>query len=105
MQRDKKSSEKEEPEVQVAITQEELGTGRVKGGDILRKQLAEVTSGMDVVDLEQLLAFAEFLKARQVARSFSHRTEGASQSTHSESSASSTEQDHPSPHLQSSDRH
>jgi hypothetical protein len=58
-----------------AITQEQLG-GRVgKSGDLQRKQIVEVMEGMVGRDLEKVLAFTEFLKARRVARSHALRAE------------------------------
>lgn len=60
-----------------AITQEQLGGRRGKGSDVLRKQLAEVTEGMPGRDLEKIVAFAEFLKARRAARSYSSRSDSS----------------------------
>jgi hypothetical protein len=60
-----------------AITQEQLGGRRSKGGDVLRKQLTEITEGMPGRDLEKVVAFAEFLKARRVARSYSQRADSS----------------------------
>lgn len=57
------------------ITQEQLGGRRTKGGDVLKKQLAEVTEGMPGRDLEKVVAFAEFMKARRAARSYSSRSD------------------------------
>lgn len=68
--------EEEEVAAAPAITQEQLG-GRRKGSDLVRKQLLEVTEGMPGRDLEKVLAFAEFLKARRAARSFSHRSDSS----------------------------
>ncbi len=48
---------------------------RNKGSDILRKQLSELIEGMAGRDLEKVVAFAEFLKARRAARSFSQRSD------------------------------
>lgn len=59
------------------ITQEQLGGRRSKGGDLLKKQLAEVTDGMPGRDLEKIVAFAEFLKARRAARSYSTRSDSS----------------------------
>ena len=55
------------------ITQEQLGGRRVKGSDLLKKQLVEIAEGMTSRDLEKVLAFSEFLKARRAARSYSSR--------------------------------
>jgi hypothetical protein len=64
----------EDPATQApAITQEQLGGRRTKGTDVLRKQLTEVTEAMPGRDIEKVVAFAEFLKARRAARSYSSR--------------------------------
>lgn len=67
----------EKAETAPAITQEQLGGRRSKGGDVLRKQLSEVMDGMSGRDLEKVLAFAEFLKARRAARTYSHRSDSS----------------------------
>ena len=56
-----------------AITQEQLGGRHLKSGDVQRRQLLEVIEGMVGRDMEKVLAFAEFLKARRSARTHSHR--------------------------------
>lgn len=54
------------------ITQEQLGGRRPsKGPELLRKQLQEVTDSMSNRDLEKVLVFAEFIKARRAAREYS----------------------------------
>lgn len=65
------------PEVEgaPAITQEQLGGRAGKSGDLQRKQIVEVMEGMVGRDLEKVLAFTEFLKARRVARSQTPRAE------------------------------
>ncbi len=50
---------------------------RNKGSEILRKQLSELADAMVGRDLEKVVAFAEFLKARRAARSFSQRGDSA----------------------------
>lgn len=57
------------------ITQEQLGGRPGKSGEIHRKQLLEVIDGMTSRDVEKVLAFAEFLKARRAARTYSGRIE------------------------------
>jgi hypothetical protein len=59
------------------ITQEQLGGRRSKSSDVLKKQLTEVTDGMPGRDLEKVVAFAEFLKARRAARSYSSRSDSS----------------------------
>jgi hypothetical protein len=48
---------------------------RRKGVDALRQQLREVVEGLGSRDLEKVIAFAEFVKARRAARGFSTRSE------------------------------
>lgn len=59
------------------ITQEQLGGRRSKGSDVYKKQLTEVVDGMAGRDIEKVLAFAEFLKARRAARSYSSRADSS----------------------------
>ncbi len=54
-----------EPEV---VTQQQLGGRRSRGSDTSKQQLLEVIDGMTARDLDKVLAFAEFLKARRSAR-------------------------------------
>lgn len=44
--------------------------------ELFRKQLGEIVETLGTRDLDKLVAFAEFLKARRVARSYSQRGEG-----------------------------
>jgi ribosomal protein L12E/L44/L45/RPP1/RPP2 len=46
---------------------------RRKGVDALRQQLREVVEGLGSRDLEKVIAFAEFVKARRAARGFAVR--------------------------------
>lgn len=46
------------------------------GSELFRKQLLEIVDGLTARDLDKLVAFAEFLKARRSARSYSQRGEG-----------------------------
>jgi hypothetical protein len=48
---------------------------RRKGVDALRQQLREVVEGLGSRDLEKVIAFAEFVKARRAARGFAGRPE------------------------------
>jgi hypothetical protein len=57
------------------ITQEALGGRRARTSDALRKQLDEVLDGIGARDLEKVLAFAEFVKARRAARTSPTRSE------------------------------
>jgi len=62
----------EEPSVTMAEARE---ARRQRNADALRKQLREVGEALGPRDLETLVAFAEFLKARRVARSFAYHQE------------------------------
>ena len=48
---------------------------RGRNPDVLRKHLREVIEALGPRDLDTLSAFAEFLKARRIARSFAHHHE------------------------------
>jgi hypothetical protein len=48
------------------------------GGELFRKQLLEIVDGLTARDLDKLVAFAEFLKARRSARSYSQRGDAGS---------------------------
>lgn len=65
------------PEATQSISQEQLGGRRPRSGELLRKQLLEVTDVMGVRELEKVLAFAEFVRARRAARAYTGRTEVA----------------------------
>ena len=56
---------------------EQLHARRNKSSEILRKQVIELAESMTGRDLEKVVAFAEFLKARRAARSFSQRGDSA----------------------------
>lgn len=55
------------------ITQEALGGRRGRSTDALHKQLEEVLDGLGARDLEKVLTFAEFVKARRAARTTAAR--------------------------------
>jgi hypothetical protein len=57
------------------ITQEALGGRRGRSTDALRKQVEDVLDTLGARDLEKVLTFAEFVKARRAARSV--RTDAA----------------------------
>ncbi|MCH2109932.1 MAG: UPF0158 family protein [Polyangiaceae bacterium] len=71
------SPEQPNPPEAPVITQEQLGGRRGRGGDVLRRQLSDVIETMSGRDLEKVLAFAEFLKARRAARHHSHRSDSS----------------------------
>jgi hypothetical protein len=64
---------------QLPISQEALGGRRTRGAETLRRQLKEALDGLGARDLEKVVAFAEFVKARRVARGFVLRTDAAPQ--------------------------
>ncbi|HSC88013.1 MAG TPA: UPF0158 family protein [Polyangiaceae bacterium] len=68
------------------VTQEQLSQRRAKGGDALRTQLLELADVLPGRDLEKVVAFAEFLKARRAARAFSQRPDSSSPALHPASS-------------------
>jgi len=57
------------------ISQELLSGRRGRSAESLRKLLQEVAEGLGVRDLEKVVTFAEFVKARRAARSYAHRHE------------------------------
>jgi hypothetical protein len=59
------------PRASTAVQPEALS--RRKGVDALRQQLREIVEGLGSRDLEKVIAFAEFVKARRAARGFAAR--------------------------------
>jgi Uncharacterised protein family (UPF0158) len=57
------------------ISQELLSGRRGRSSDTLRKLLRELGESLGARDLEKVVAFAEFVKARRAARNFAHRSE------------------------------
>ncbi len=55
------------------ISQEQLGGRRGRSTELLRKQLIEVAETLGARDLEKVIAFAEFVKARRSARTYASR--------------------------------
>jgi hypothetical protein len=66
------------PEASQPISQEALAGRRGRSAETLRKQLAELAETLGARDLEKVTAFAEFVKARRAARSYSHRHDAGS---------------------------
>ncbi len=62
---------------ELPVTQEQLSQRRSKGSDALRSQLLELADALPGRDLEKVVAFAEFLKARRAARAFSQRPDSS----------------------------
>ncbi|MDX2052514.1 MAG: UPF0158 family protein [Polyangiaceae bacterium] len=59
-----------------SVSQAELDGRRGRTLEALRLQLAEIVQKMGVRDLEKVTTFAEFTRARRVARGYAHRTSG-----------------------------
>lgn len=64
---------------------------RGKSVETLRKNLRDIADALGPRDLDTLTAFAEFLKARRAARSFSHHYEHTTPHTDEESAPASQE--------------
>lgn len=58
------------------ISQDQLSGRRDRSAEALRKRLRELADTLSARDLEKVTAFAEFIKARRAARTFSPRSEG-----------------------------
>ena len=72
---------KEGPHDGELVAPQEAGARRGRSIDSLRKQLHELVETLSVRDLDKVMVFAEFVKARRAARGFSPRegsTDGAS---------------------------
>ena len=72
---------KEGPRDNEVVAPQEVAARRGRSIDSLRKQLHELIETLSVRDLDKVMVFAEFVKARRAARGFSSRdggTEGAS---------------------------
>jgi hypothetical protein len=52
---------------------DQLGARRTRNAEWLRRQLRDVAATLGARDLDRLLTFAEFVKARRVARNYSQR--------------------------------
>lgn len=57
-------------------SQDPMGVRRARNAEWLRRQLRDVAATLGARDLDRLLTFAEFVKARRVARSYSQRQDG-----------------------------
>lgn len=77
----------------IASSPEAVAAGRrARGSDQLRRQLKEVTDTLGGRDLEKVLVFAEFVKARRASRSYCNREDSVGPEG---ASFSSTERDDP----------
>ncbi len=75
------------------ISQELLSGRRGRSAESLRKLLRDVAESLGARDLEKVLAFAEFVKARRVARGFVHRQDARPEDDSSENLGEDTEND------------
>jgi hypothetical protein len=66
------------PQETMPISQEQLSGRRGRSAEGLRRQLREIAETLGARDLEKVTAFAEFVKARRAARSYSSRGEAGS---------------------------
>jgi hypothetical protein len=57
------------------VSQDQLGGRRTRNAEWLRRQLKDVATTLGARDLDRVLTFAEFVKARRVARGYSQRHE------------------------------
>jgi hypothetical protein len=83
-----------------AVSQDQLSGRRGRSADALRRLLRELADTMGARDLEKVVTFAEFVKARRAARTFAHRHElsdadGGSLEEMRESSDSSDDEEGP----------
>jgi hypothetical protein len=60
---------------QLPVSQDQLSGRRSRSADAMRRQLREVVETLAARDLEKVVAFAEFVKARRAAKSYAHRHE------------------------------
>jgi hypothetical protein len=60
------------------ISQDPMSARRTRNAEWLRRQLRDVAATLGARDLDRLLTFAEFVKARRVARSYSQRHDSLS---------------------------
>jgi uncharacterized protein UPF0158 len=66
------------PEAAPAVVPDALGARRTRNAEWLRRQIRDLAATLGARDLDRVLTFAEFVKARRVARSYSQRHEPGS---------------------------
>jgi uncharacterized protein UPF0158 len=66
---------------------DQLGARRTRNAEWLRRQLRDIAASLGARDLDRLLTFAEFVKARRVARSYSQRHDAAGEEGEEQASA------------------
>jgi hypothetical protein len=57
------------------VSQDQLGGRRTRNAEWLRRQLKDVATTLGARDLDRVLTFAEFVKARRVSRGYAQRHE------------------------------
>ncbi len=85
------------------ISQDQLSGRRPRSAESLRRQLTELLETFGTRDLDKVLTFAEFVKARRAARVYAQRHETSADAAPSEpqaSAAAPSEDDEPSPSSQ-----
>ncbi|MFC1641113.1 UPF0158 family protein [Myxococcota bacterium] len=79
------------PRDSTAAAPAELRGRHGRGAETLRKKLRELSDTLGVRDLEKVVTFAEFVRARRAARTFAHRHDATNKE--GESEAENSEQD------------
>jgi Uncharacterised protein family (UPF0158) len=70
--------DKEQASEPPPMSQDQLGGRRTRNAEWLRRQLKDVATTLGARDLDRVLTFAEFVKARRVARGYAQRHESGS---------------------------
>src|SRR6185295_18060516 len=60
------------------VSQDQLGGRRTRNAEWLRRQLKDVATTLGARDLDRVLTFAEFVKARRVSRGYAQRHDAGS---------------------------
>ncbi len=68
----------EEAEEALPVAKADKAARRTRSADAVRKQIREICDALGTRDLDKVLAFAEFIKARRVARGSASRTDNSS---------------------------
>jgi hypothetical protein len=72
------------------VSQDQLGGRRTRNAEWLRRQLKEVAATLGARDLDRVLTFAEFVKARRVSRGYNQRLDGAAGADEDEAESART---------------
>jgi hypothetical protein len=80
------------------ISQEQLSGRRARGAEALRRQLRELAESLGARDLEKVVTFAEFVKARRAARNYGGRPESSTTPVpEAEATADGSDDEEPTP--------